>query len=198
MPEQETRLRVLHRIAVTQYQAGSAHRWKACLAASCVVGKYDKGATLALAGDLCISVSQVENLAHAGLAWRWLRYYGVRIQVRTRLTPSHFSAMLDLWRRYEFDPQAAADTLQIAAENGASVMVMRQWIDDEFGPDRGDMWQRRLGRVLPQVELLVNDYGVPEGVRIAAQQFIAAVNGEHGAQHETNLSVGERAAPELE
>lgn len=191
-------LEQLHRIVVTQYQAGSAHRWKACLAASCVVGKYDRGATLSLASDLCLSVSQVENLAHAGWGWRVFRKYfqgfGVASATRQRLTPSHFCVMFDLWREYEFSPWDAAETLVIAAEEGASVVTMRGWLDVH---DTRPEWVKRLGRITPQVELLCNDYGVPEGVREAALNFINAVN-NNGVQREENLSAGRGAAPLLE
>lgn len=177
-------LPLLHRITVSEYQAGTTHRWRACLAASCVVGRYDKGATLSLASDLCLSVSQVENLAHAGWGWRVFRKFGITSATRNRLTPSHFCACFDLWRELEFDPWEAAEILTESAQHGASVAAMRDAIEGKFGPDRGDMWRRRLGRVVKQVGLLCADYGVPEGVRDAAKQFITAINHNGASQHE--------------
>ena len=189
----------LHRIAVTQYMAGSAYRWKSCLAASCIVGRYERGATLALAQDLCISVSQVENLARAGWGWRTFRSYfpiGLASEVRGRLTPTHFSAMFDLWRLYEFDPHDAAGILAECVEHGASVASMRKYVEDTYGSKAAD-WERRLSRITPQVELLCSDYGVPEGVRLASIEWLTSIR--NGAlQHETNIGTGGGAAPILE
>ena len=121
---------VLHRRAVRYFRSGNARRWVACLAARRIVGNYDEGATAALASDLCLSVTQVHNLADAGRAY--VAYRKSRqscVNLRLCLTPSHFAAIYQLQARYGFDDFQAVGYLSEAAEYGASVATMRQSVD---------------------------------------------------------------------
>lgn len=51
----DARRKVLHKRAVISYRNGQAETWVTCLAARRIVGKYENGATAALASDMCRS-----------------------------------------------------------------------------------------------------------------------------------------------
>lgn len=124
------RLTVLCRRAIRYFREGNAQRWVACLAARRIVGNYDEGATAALASDLCLSITQVHNLADAGRAYITYRKLTVMCQsYRIFLTPSHFAAIYQLQSRYGFDDFQAVGYLSEAAEYGASVATMRASVD---------------------------------------------------------------------
>lgn len=128
---------VLHRRAVTYYRRGTDNRWVACLAASRIVGNYERGATLALAQDLAISASQVENLAYAGMAYRTFRRFGLDSETRRRLTPSHFSVW-QLFTRLEIDPAELVSELRTAAENGVSCAGLSKALVEMYGDGKDD------------------------------------------------------------
>ncbi len=191
-------LPLLHRITVTEYRAGTSHKWKACISASVIVGTYERGATLSLAHDLAISVSQVENLARAGYTWRCLRHYGVTSAIRGRLTPTHFCTMGDLLRKYEFSPMEAVEILKECADHGASVETMRGYVEGRYD-HKDPEWVRRLGRVVKEMDRLSTDYGVPELVRQACKLFLNLVIIEGELSNvETNHHPGGGAPLKLE
>lgn len=158
-----------HKQVVESYRRGSSWRWVACLAASRVVGNYDRGKTQALAIDLALSVSQVENLARAGLTYRRLRKYGVGGLVRLSLTPGHFAAMGELIRRYDLSPFEAASDLCTAAEIGASIAVMRAEIDRREGGG-GMYWEGRWRRIRNDLLMLLTDIDAPPEVKKRAKR----------------------------
>jgi hypothetical protein len=65
--------RSAHRRAVAHQGKGQRELWASCFACARIVGKYDKGASLALADDLHSSVDTVESRAHAAEAWALMR-----------------------------------------------------------------------------------------------------------------------------
>lgn len=118
---------------VTNYRRGTKARWLACFGAMHVVGSYDRGATRDIARQLSISVSQVENLARAGVTRKALHKFGLRSEIVDLLTPSHFARMGKLMRRYEFSPDDAIEYLDMAAEYGMSVEAMSAEIEGANG-----------------------------------------------------------------
>jgi len=124
------RAAILHRRAVRHFRAGNAQRWVACLAARRIVGHYDEGATVALADELYLSISQVRNLADAGRAYVAYRKLSSHVQtLRKRLTTSHFAVACQLQGKYGFDDFQALGYLAEAVEDGESVAAWRDRID---------------------------------------------------------------------
>lgn len=163
----DPRLDRLHKKAVSAYQKGSFHRWTTCLAASRIVGLLEPGLTKNLAYDLSLSISQVENLAKAGITYRYLRPYGLKSETRQRLTHSHFTTMGELWQRYEFSPMEAISILDDVAEAGASVAAMKHLVDDMYlDLDAPPEWLVRWNRWMRLMDDLPNDYGIPSKMRI--------------------------------
>lgn len=139
----------LERRVIESYRRGNDYRWVACLAASRIVGKHD-GETKRLAGELALSLSQVENLAGAGKLYRALRPFGVMCEIRKRTTPSHFSAMWELANKHKLTNREVWEQLRTAAETGASVVTMRINVEGEHGnsdnPTDGRLPVWTLGR----------------------------------------------------
>jgi len=121
---------ILHRRAVRHFRAGNAQRWVACLSARRIVGNYSEGETVALADELCLSISQVHNLADAGRAYVAYRKVSSHVPtLRKRLTTSHFAVACQLQGKYGFDDFQALGYLVEAAEDSESVAAWRDRID---------------------------------------------------------------------
>lgn len=134
------RAALLHRRVVTNYLLGNRYRWVACLAASRIVGRYDPGATLAMASDMGISISQVENYAAAGRFYRKFRRYmpqvGIDAAARRRLSPTHLTVAYHILTKYEPNPRDVLVELKTVADNGVSVEDMRDKMEGLFGPGK--------------------------------------------------------------
>lgn len=135
-----------------------------------MVGAYDRGATRKLAHELSLSVSQVENLAKAGLTYRLLRKFGVGSEVRRKLTPGHYTAVGELMRWYDLPPEESADLLKLAAEHGASIVAMKSLVRDSFGDYVP--WAKRFDDVKQKIGSLVDDYETPYHVRLVFKAFL--------------------------
>ena len=163
----------LHTQAVEYYRAGTSQRWRACLAAYRIVGSYQKGETSSLAYDLRISVSQVENLARAGLTYVQLRPTCQDLPAyRKVLTYSHFAVLGDLIRKYDIPLTEAIEQIRTAAEEGASVEQMRSALEGEYNPDGHKTWQDKLKVTRKGCEYLMSETDTPYEVYSAAQLFV--------------------------
>jgi hypothetical protein len=115
---------------------------EAALRASRVVGRYEDGLTSALATDIGLSVSQVENLADAGTAYRYIRphcnRFGLNSELRKRLTPSHWAAAGRLQAQYNIMPPELVSDLIEAARDGVSVATMARNISGQYGNETED------------------------------------------------------------
>ncbi len=150
---------------VLNYKRGNDYRWVACLCASRVVGRYEKFSTIEFSRVLAVSVSQIENLARAGVVYRWLRPLASDLpELRRALTPSHFSALGDLARKYDAAPIQAVEMLRDAAHAGLSVGAFRAALDSEWGGYK-PAWGGQVGRLAGILDKLVNDFDVPDGLR---------------------------------
>jgi hypothetical protein len=153
-----------------------------CELAEQIVGGNYNGATTELAGRCGISVSQVENLARAGLAWKSLEAIGIdserRWHCRKVLPITHWTAFMDLWVQIEFDPTEAFETLYEAAGDGEipdkiiTVTGLRKIIQDLYGNGGRMDWEQHLKEATGKLKKLKDDYGVPEHIRLAAEDFI--------------------------
>ena len=153
----------------TSYRKGSDYRWVACLCASRIVGKYDRGATLAMGKLLALSVSQIENLARAGVVYRWLRPLARDLPaIRKALTPSHFSVLGEMIRKYEPSLIQAVELLRDAAHAGMSVGDFRAALDTELGGYHPE-WPARFEKLSALVDALCDDYDVPPTLRLKAR-----------------------------
>ena len=162
----------LHTQAVEYYRAGTSQRWRACLAAYRIVGSYQKGETSSLAYDLRISVSQVENLARAGLTYVQLRPTCQDLpDYRRVLTYSHFAVLGDLIRKYDIPLTEAIEQIRTAAEEGASVEQMRSALEGEYNPDGHKTWQDKLKVMRKSCEYMMAETGIPIQVYMAAMNF---------------------------
>lgn len=133
--------------AVRAYRRGTGSRWEAALAASIIVGRYERGATLSLARALYLSASQVENLAMAGTLYRWLTKearalgFGVVSEVqrcRALLSISHWVALAEAIRRFnpagsvpKIGPVDAMRFLSMAVTEGLTVIDFKRAIELE-------------------------------------------------------------------
>lgn len=147
---------------IRAYQQGSEKRWVACLAASRIVGNYDRGATQALARELALSVDQVENLARAGVVYRWMRPFDSGGLVRKKLTPGHYSAIGQLIKQFDLPLWDAFEDLRTAANEGISIAGMRASIVDREGG--GVYWEKRYRRIRNDLAMLLTDSSVPREV----------------------------------
>ena len=155
----------LHTQAVEYYRAGTSQRWRACLAAYRIVGSYQKGETSSLAYDLRISVSQVENLARAGLTYVQLRPTCQDLpDYRRVLTYSHFAVLGDLIRKYDIPLTEAIEQIRTAAEEGASVEQMRSALEGEYNPDGHKTWQDKLRVMRKGCEYIMAEDDTPPDV----------------------------------
>ncbi len=158
---------------IKYYRAGSDKRWVACLAASRVVGGYDRNATSHLAYALSLSISQVENLAKAGKAYRALRRFGVDSEVRKALTPSHFAAMWDLKHKLRFDDHEAAAQLRTAAIESVSVAQMAGLITGEYSEGE-PQYLKWADKMFDAAKKMVESVDVPEHVQRAGYHYMQA------------------------
>jgi len=127
------RLAILCRRAIHHFRAGNAQRWVACLAARRIVGNYSEGETIALADELCLSISQIHNLADAGRAYVAYRKLSSHVPtLRKRLTTSHFAVACQLQGKYGFDDFQALGYLVEAAEDSESIAAWRDRIDSIY------------------------------------------------------------------
>ena len=92
-------------------------------------------------------------------------------EIRPRLTPSHFAVMGDLMRKHDLSPHEAIEQLRTAAEEGASVIALRESVEGEHGNGSPD-WERRLDKMVSLAEKIRTDYGVPDRVHKAASAFL--------------------------
>lgn len=116
-----------HVAAVVNMRRGDGCRWRAAFAAAVVVGRYERGATLALARDLNRSVDSVERLARAAVTYLALHRLLANVpnlperlrKLRRELPVSHFERV---GRQMQNDMPAleAFAQLDTAAEGGAS------------------------------------------------------------------------------
>lgn len=132
------------RRAVAFHRRGNQYRWASALGCAQVVGRREDGLTRRLAHRMALSVDQIENLARAAVTYRALRRHvgaqgspAIRElhHIRETLTPSHFSTLGDLWRRFEFGADEAFAALQTAADEGASVKALAQFVQAEHTAD---------------------------------------------------------------
>src|SRR4030043_457244 len=169
----------LHPQAVEYYRAGTSQRWRACLAAYRIVGSYQKGETSSLAYDLRISVSQVENLARAGLAYVQLRPTCQDLpDYRRVLTYSHFAVLGDLIRKYDIPLTEAIEQIRTAAEEGASVEQMRSALEGEYNPDGHKTWEDNFKTISKACDYILSEINVPEHAHWIAENVKDMVDGE--------------------
>ncbi len=120
--------------AAKLYRQGNRSRWAVALIASRIVGKYDRGETVALAKAVLCSVSTIESLAAAGIMYRTLRILSPEhiraLRILRRDVPySHWAALWSAWRAYEFGPIQALRYLGEAKMLRLSVGDFRGGID---------------------------------------------------------------------
>jgi len=115
-------------------------------------------------------VSQVENLARAGITYRYLRPFGLKSETRKRLTPSHFSTMGDLWRWLDLSPYDVIEALDLAAEGGMSVAAMQAEVRAVHGHYRP--WVDRYDSLRKKIYDLAMDYETPGAVRLVLKAVI--------------------------
>jgi hypothetical protein len=115
---------------------------------------------------MSLSLTQLYARARAGATYRALRpLAGPQLcEIRRALTYSHFAAMGELMRKYEFSAHEAIEQLRTAAENGVSVQSMRYYISGEHESAANEARQRRV-RILDQLEKHQSDYGLTEHER---------------------------------
>lgn len=172
--ERESRAVRLHILAVDHYRVSSSHRWVACLAAKRIVGKYIPGATLALAADLRISPEQVKALARAGDTYCEMRKHCKELpEYRKALSPSHFSEMGLMMRRYDIPMREAIEQIKTAAEEGISVDKMRKYVAEEYRTLSTE-WIDHLGLVVRHIKQILTGQA-PEDVVDACEEFILDV-----------------------
>lgn len=180
-----TDIKELMEKAVKAYHSGTAHRWEFAECAEQIVGRYERGVTLELAAVLGISVSQVENLARAGLVWREaLATYPDQVKqlnnMRAVLPISHWVTLGDMWKRLEFELHDGLSLLEEVAM-AEKIITVAEWRNLLLGhfADGGGLteWEERYQSAKAKIGKMVNDYGCPENVRAAGMDFLAAGSG---------------------
>ncbi len=138
--------------------------WVACLSASRIVGNYDEGATkdfaeaMAAAIGKKLSVSQIENYAKAGVAYRFLRKFAKDLPAIRRATSmTHFGVMWELFRKYEFSPLDMVEDLRTAAENDVSVASMKIEITNREEHSETPDWELRGKTIYKKMKRLIED-----------------------------------------
>jgi hypothetical protein len=165
--------------AIAGYRLGTAYRWVSCLAAERIVGRYERGAAQEVANALNITVSQVENLARAGLAYRELRRISPYVHVlRERYTISHFTAFANLMYQIEFHPADGLrawlemDSMYRDEQLALTVQTFTRLMREEFGQSGKADWEIHLERGSSLIMRAAHDYGMPDHLRQAAQEFL--------------------------
>ena len=147
------------------------------MAASRIVGKYDEGAILALANDLSLSRMQVYRRARAGWTYRVLRRFNVKVKLaRKKLTFSHFAVMGEMISKHDLPPFEAVAQLITAAEEGASVELLRTAIEGEHKTYEPD-WVKQLSRLKKLAEKLKKDQDAPIQVQEAVIHLLDRLEG---------------------
>lgn len=173
--------------AIKFNQEGKLSSWIVNIECHRVVGNYVEGETAALATDLGLDVSQVQNRALAARTFIRLRRafpdsegYRYVSGARKMLSPSHFTVLGRMWEKYEdeMSPQDALNHLIAAADGLASVRAFKTMLDNLYREDRAQEWVYNIAKASTWARKAMNTYGAPDEVRYAAREFIAAVEGK--------------------
>jgi len=150
------------------YSKSDSSRWISALHCSMVVGKYDKGATLALADDMGVSVDTVEDLARAYSLFREMgefedgkyRLFVFAARRAPYIYTSHFRAIADAKKSYSLSVLQALDMLMdvVQSEGGISSRNVDAHAREKFGDTRDWMYyakqtERKLLNLLEQPAL---------------------------------------------
>lgn len=123
--------------AARNYGASRVARWRFCFYAYKVVGRYEEGATLALADAIRRSVDTVENGAHAAGMYFTLcqllpRHSRTIRNLIRHLDYLHFLRVYRVWKREEFSPMQAMRYLVEAMEQNLSPEKLDMLIDADY------------------------------------------------------------------
>ena len=164
----------LHQKIVEAWKDQQTDALEICIMVSEIVGQYNKGQLAGLASDMSLSVQQVYSRGQAGATYRELSSVCGEDHldwIYEKLTWSHLAAAGNLMRRYEIDPRDMISHLDDASQEGTSVMMFRKIVSDIHGESESNEWEKRVIKVGKQIGSLINDYGLPEPLRVAAKEF---------------------------
>ena len=139
------------------YKRGDVARWVAAFWCAQVVGKYDRGATVGLAGDMGVSVDTVANLAHAYSIYAELRavpnFRHATALMRKMPTTyySHFRALYDARRDYNLTMEQVFDIVIdiYQGEGGISSRDVDEHARNRYGVIN---YRRELRRLMKATE----------------------------------------------
>lgn len=163
------------------YRSASGGRWVAAYWAAKIVGRYDRGATIALAQKLGISPDAVEDMAHEYQMYKELRDDPeFRINVRKcRRWPtiygSHFRAIYDARNRYDLSLVECMDILidVVQARGTLSSRDVDEHVRNRYGKERP--WTYYAERASRAVFSLRQCPDIPIEVRHAADELFTII-----------------------
>lgn len=157
--------------AANSYKRSDDGRWVAAYFSSRVVGRYELGATIALANRMGRSSDTVENLAHAYAMYSELRAEPKyrRLVRNVRKMPfiyySYFRALYKARQDYGLTLDQVMSILidMVQAEGSLSQRDLDQHIIDRFGDSRN--WQYYGSKAMKEIHKTLQQPDLPKEIR---------------------------------
>lgn len=175
---EERKLQIWYSKACSAYKDSDAGRWEAARWCAKIVGKYERGATIALADDMGVSPDTVENLAHAYMMFIELastsKYRSATrmAQKAPRVYYSHFRALYTARHRYHLTLAEVFDTLRdiVLDEGGISSRDIDGHISEKYGREKD--WKYYAEQTNKRLVKLLASHDLPsEGRKLAGELF---------------------------
>lgn len=159
--------------AAVNYKRSDDGRWVAAFFAARVVGRYELGATIALANRMGRSTDTVENLAHAYDMYLELkncpkyRQYVRQIRKLPYIYYSYFRSLYKARQDYGLTLDQVMDLLvdMVQAEGGLHQRDLDQHIQDKFGDTR--TWAYFGAKAMKQIHVTLQQPDIPQEVKDA-------------------------------
>jgi hypothetical protein len=168
--------------------------WRSAAGCSVIVGKYEEGATFALASEMRKSIATVQDRARAIRVYVSMFPYLTDVSerkyarmARRGLSLSHMVALADMFARYEFEPRCYFDYLWMAYDGRMSSRALRQKVIEEQNGVEPTvrlpyMTWNELGRKLSKETIvLMNDKATQKN-----KALMIALKGVHSAVDNVN------------
>jgi hypothetical protein len=152
--------------AITYSGRAKYNRYVLCLIASRVVGQYERGASDRLAQNIGVTVSRVQDYAHAGDAYRFFRKFGLNSEITMGVSSDHLADAMLWFNKCEMPPADIVADLRTASENRMTREQFGKLMRDHYGEKPPQEWGRQLARIESKLASLSVDTDVPEPARV--------------------------------
>lgn len=160
------RLDALISRAITHNGRAKYNRYVLCLIASRIVGQYERGATERLAQNIGVTASRVNDYAHAGDCYRFMRKLGLNSQIVMDISSDHLADAWLWFNKLEMPPSDIVADLRTAAENRMTREQFGKLMRDHYGDKPAPEWGTQLAKIEGRLASLSVDTAVPEPARV--------------------------------